>query len=90
MKIEVFIVGCNKCKMLEFATHAALEEMGMKIDVDRLTDYEEASKRGVMSKPALFINGKLKVQGRIPTIAEIKGWINEENGLHGAGDISVA
>ena len=77
MIIEVFTVGCGKCKMLEFATHAALDELGLDIEVVRLTNFTEMKERGVMSTPALFIDHELKVQGRIPLVAEIKGWIKE-------------
>lgn len=81
LKIEVFAVGCAKCRLMEVATHAALEELGLSVDVDKLQDTEEAKRRGLMSQPALFINGKLMVQGRVPSIDEIKEMINRQRGL---------
>ncbi len=80
MKIEVFSVGCAKCRLIEVATHAALEELGLSPEVDKLQDPSEAQRRGVMSQPALFINGKLVVQGRVPSVAEIKDMINQQRG----------
>jgi small redox-active disulfide protein 2 len=81
MKIEVFAVGCAKCRLIEVATHAALEELGLSTEVDKLQDPSEAQRRGVMSQPALFINGKLIVQGRVPSVDELKEMINRERGL---------
>jgi len=81
MKIEVFSVGCSKCRLIEVATHAALEELGLNVDVDKLQDPMEAQRRGVMTQPALFIDDKLVVQGRVPSVDEIKGMINQARGL---------
>ena len=88
MKIEVFSVGCSKCRLIEVATHAALEELGLNIDVDKLQDPMEAQSRGVTVQPALFIDGKLMVQGRVPSVDEIKGMINQARGM--ITDISTA
>jgi small redox-active disulfide protein 2 len=80
LKIEVLAFGCSKCRLMEVATHAAIEELGIDVDVDKLQDIEEAKRRGVMSQPALFINGKLMVQGRVPSIDEIKEMIVNAQG----------
>ncbi|NLK24978.1 MAG: thioredoxin family protein [Euryarchaeota archaeon] len=81
LKIEIFAMGCARCHQLEAATHAALDELGLDTGVDRLQNLEEAKRRGITSQPALFINGKLMVQGRIPSIVEIKDMINQQRGL---------
>jgi small redox-active disulfide protein 2 len=80
LKIEVLAFGCSKCRLMEVATHAAIEELGIDVDVDKFQDIEEAKRRGVMSQPALFINGKLMVQGRVPSIDEIKEMIVNAQG----------
>lgn len=87
MKIEVFSVGCAKCRLIEVAVYTALEELGLPTDIDKLQDPAEAQRRGVMSQPALFINGKLIVQGRYPSVGEVKDMINRERGL--INDISA-
>lgn len=82
MKIEVFYsMRCGKCRLMESATYAALEELGMDIHVDKMLNPQEAMDRGVMSQPALWINGHLKVQGRVPLIQELKEMIVEERDL---------
>lgn len=85
MKIEVFYsTRCGKCRLMESATHAALEELEMEVDVDKILNPQEAMERGVMSQPALWINGRLKAQGRVPLVGEIKDMILEESRLEGA------
>lgn len=82
MKIEVlFSAGCGSCKRIETAVHAAVEELGLNIEVARLNDYQEAQRRGATSSPALFFDGKLVAQGRYPSIDEIKEMINRHRGL---------
>ena len=84
MKIEVFYsMRCGKCRLMETATHAALEELGMDVEVDKILNPQVAVERGVMSQPALWINGRLKVQGTVPLVSEIKNMILEEKRLEG-------
>jgi small redox-active disulfide protein 2 len=82
LKIEVLYAGgCGSCKRIEYATNAAISELGLDIPVERLTDYREAQERGASQVPALFINGKLVVQGRYPSTDEIKDIIRQHMGL---------
>ncbi len=80
MKIEVFALGCSKCRLIEVAAHAAVEELGLKVDIDKIQDYQVAQSRGVTAQPAIFINGKLKAQGGVPSVDQIKEWILQEQG----------
>lgn len=82
MKIEVlFSAGCGSCMRIETAVHAAVEELGLDIEVVRFHDFQEAQRRGATSSPALFIDGKLMAQGRYPSIDEINEMINHQRGL---------
>ena len=84
MKIEVFYsMRCGKCRLMETATHAALEELGMDVEVDKILNPQVAVERGIMSQPALWINGRLKAQGTVPLVSEIKDMILEEKRLEG-------
>ncbi len=71
MLIEVFGIGCSKCKRLERNLHKALEEKGVEAEVKKVDDYEEMSARGVMMTPALAIDGELRIAGRVATAKEI-------------------
>ena len=80
-KVEVFAVGCAKCKLLEVATTTAIEELGMgDTEVTKLQDTGEMRERGVMQQPALFIDGVLKSSGRVPSVEEIKRFLMEQEG----------
>jgi small redox-active disulfide protein 2 len=86
MKIEVFYsMRCGKCRLMETATHAALEELGMDVEVDKILNPQVAMERGIMSQPALWINGHLKAQGSVPLVSEIKEMILEEKRLEASG-----
>jgi len=79
-KVEVFAIGCAKCRLLEVATATAIEELGMDTEVTKLQDTEEMRNRGVMHQPALFIDGELKSSGRVPSVEEIKRFLMEQEG----------
>jgi small redox-active disulfide protein 2 len=78
-KVEVFALGCAKCRLIEVAANAAVEESGVDAQVERLQDPMEMKERGVMRQPALFIDGVLKAEGRVPTVDEIKEMLLEED-----------
>lgn len=75
MKIEVLGSGCSKCKQLEANVRKALEEAGKKAEVVKVTEIEKIIGYGVMSPPALVIDGKVKCYGRLPDVKEIKKWL---------------
>ena len=71
MEIKVLGAGCAKCKSLEKATIQAVEDSGIKATVTKVEDFIEIMKLGVMTTPALVVDGKILVKGRVPSIAEI-------------------
>jgi len=75
MKIEILGSGCPKCKQLEANAKKAVEETGKKAEVVKITDINEIIERGIMSTPAISIDGKIKASGRIPEVKEIEGWL---------------
>jgi len=75
MKIEILGTGCHKCKALEENARKAVSELKMKAEIVKVTDIGKIVEYGVMSTPALVINGKVKASGRIPDVEEIKKWL---------------
>ena len=71
MKIEVLGPGCRNCESLEKATKEALGNLGVEENVDKITDYGEIAAYGVMSTPALAIDGEVVSVGRVPSVDEI-------------------
>jgi small redox-active disulfide protein 2 len=75
MKIEILGTGCPKCKQLEINVRKAVEEKKVKADIFKITDMTRIVEYGVMSLPAIIIDGKIKVYGRLAEVKEIKSWL---------------
>ncbi|MDZ4185237.1 MAG: thioredoxin family protein [Desulfuromonadales bacterium] len=75
MKIEVLGTGCAKCKTLYENTRKALEESGTSAEVVKIEDIPTIMKYGVMSTPALVIDGQVKFSGKVASVAEIMGML---------------
>ncbi|UCC38826.1 MAG: TM0996/MTH895 family glutaredoxin-like protein [Candidatus Aminicenantes bacterium] len=78
MKIRILGPGCPRCDEVEKRTINALVELNVAADVQKVKDLKEISSFGVLATPGLVINNKVKVQGRIPSLSEIKEWIKSE------------
>jgi small redox-active disulfide protein 2 len=72
MRIQVLGPGCAKCKELTKRTENAVQHLGMEAAVEKVTDLTEIMKFGIMTTPALVIDGAVKFAGRVPTEAEIQ------------------
>ncbi|MCD4826943.1 MAG: thioredoxin family protein [Acholeplasmataceae bacterium] len=72
MNIKVLGSGCPKCKLLEKNVVEALAKLGKKADVEKVTDYAEMAKYNVMSTPALVIDGKVVITGRVANPKELE------------------
>jgi small redox-active disulfide protein 2 len=77
MKIEVFGPGCPKCNAVLENVKKALSELDRTAEVIKVTDINAMIERGVMSTPALILDGKLMAQGRLPNVDQIKDWIQK-------------
>ncbi|MHC4521598.1 MAG: thioredoxin family protein [Planctomycetota bacterium] len=71
-KIQVLGTGCPKCKKLAENAQAAVNDLGIECDVEKVTDINEIMTFGVMMTPALAIDGQVKVVGKVPSPDEIK------------------
>ena len=69
--IKVLGSGCTKCNALEAATRAALAQLGMDTTIDHVTDFAQIAAYGVMSTPALVVDGKVVVYGKVLKQEEI-------------------
>jgi small redox-active disulfide protein 2 len=72
MRIQVLGPGCAKCKELMKRTEIAVQHLGLETTVEKVADLNEIMKFGVMTTPALVIDGVVKIAGRVPTEAEIQ------------------
>jgi small redox-active disulfide protein 2 len=72
MRIEVLGPGCPKCASAEQNVREALAKMNLQAEVLKVTDIDLIIEKGVLHTPALVIDGKLAMQGKIPTVEQIK------------------
>jgi small redox-active disulfide protein 2 len=72
MKIQILGTGCPKCQKLTENTEAAAKELGMPYQLEKVKDIAQIMAFGVMMTPALAVDGKVKVAGRVPSVDEIK------------------
>ena len=72
MDIKVLGTGCAKCKRLEKLTREVVAEMGIAADIGKVEDITKIMAYRVMQTPALVINGKVVLCGRVPTVMELK------------------
>lgn len=78
MEIKVLGQGCVRCHQLEEEVRRVIVELGVQADVEHVTDIKEIMSYKVMGTPALVINGKVKVAGKVPKTEEIKKYLTEE------------
>ncbi|MBK8571948.1 MAG: TM0996/MTH895 family glutaredoxin-like protein [Holophagaceae bacterium] len=71
MLIEVFGPGCAKCQTLEKHAKEAAEKSGGNHQVVKVSDYAAMVARGILSTPALALDGQLKFQGKVASSDEI-------------------
>ena len=78
MIIKILGTGCSNCKKLEANAKKAVEELGSEATIEKVTDMKDIIGYGVMRTPAIVINEKVKMYGKICTVDEIKKYINDE------------
>jgi small redox-active disulfide protein 2 len=77
MKIEILGVGCAKCHKLEEMVRDIASEEGIDADISKVEDFKKIITYGVMTTPALVVNGDVKVAGKIPSEDQIKSWLKK-------------
>ena len=75
MKIEVLGTGCAKCTILYDNVKKALVLTGKQAEVEKVQDIPSIMKYGVMSTPALVVDGVVKFSGKVPSPEEIGGML---------------
>jgi small redox-active disulfide protein 2 len=75
MKIQILGSGCAKCKLLEQHAREAVAELGLPAEVEKVSDIETIVKMGVMTTPALAIDGVVKSVGRVLTKDQVASYL---------------
>ncbi len=76
MNIQVLGPGCARCKQLFSNTQTAVIQGNIDADVEKVKDIAIIMKHGVISTPALVVDGVVKVSGKVPSVEELKKLID--------------
>ena len=72
MEIKVLGPGCTNCVTLDRIVHEVVADLGIDANFEKVEVYAEIASYGVMSTPALVIDGKVVISGRVPTARHLK------------------
>lgn len=71
MKIEILGTGCAKCNLLEQTARSAADKLGLPYELEHVKDIREFARRGVMLTPALAVDGRILLAGKVPPEVEV-------------------
>ena len=75
MEIKILGPGCARCDKTAKRVQEVVLEVGSDARVEKVTDMMEIAACGVVSTPAVMVDGEIKSTGRIPNKDEIAGWL---------------
>jgi small redox-active disulfide protein 2 len=70
--LQILGTGCPKCRKLAETTEEAAKSLGLEYRVEKVTDIQAIMGFGVMTTPALAVDGVVKVSGKVPSAEEMK------------------
>lgn len=76
MEIKICGPGCASCSKAEKVVYEALEGAGLQATVIKVTDFAEMARLGVLSTPAVVVDGVIKSVGKAPTVEDVLSWIS--------------
>ena len=77
MRIKVLGPGCANCKKLEQYAVAAVDDMGLEAEIEKVIDLGKILEYPIMSTPGLVIDEAVVCSGRVPSPDEVLGWVKE-------------
>jgi len=77
MEIKVLGTGCARCKSLEKVTRKAVEELQLDARVEKVEDIQKIMEYAVMRTPALVVNEKIVLSGKVPDVTQLKELLNQ-------------
>ncbi len=76
MKIQILGTGCPKCTKLAENAEAAAKALGIDYEIVKITDINDIMAFGVMMTPALAVNDKVQIVGKVPSAEDIKSLLS--------------
>jgi len=75
-KLQILGTGCPKCRELAGRTEQAAKELGIEYEIVKVDKIQDSMEYGVMSTPALAVDGDVRIAGKVPSVADIKDLIS--------------
>ena len=75
MEIKVCGPGCANCTKAENIVKDAVADAGGNANILKITDFAAMAKLGVLSTPAIVIDGKIMCVGKVPSKSEVLAWL---------------
>ena len=72
MKLQIYGSGCETCKSLAAHAEAAAQALGVSFEMEKVTDMNAIIDAGVMRTPALAVDGKVIIQGKVASADEVR------------------
>lgn len=76
MQIKVYGPGCAKCQQTLNVIQACVAEKGGDIVVEKITDIVQMYQAGILSTPAVVIDGRLVMAGEVPKASQVMQWLD--------------
>lgn len=76
-KVQVLGGGCSKCTILAEEVAKAADEMGVEIELEKITDFKQIMSFGIMTTPALVVDGKVMFSGKVLKAEALKQYLIE-------------
>jgi small redox-active disulfide protein 2 len=71
-KLIVLGPGCPRCEQLATTAKQAADQLGLEYELEKISDIKQFPSYGLMMTPGLVVDGQLKVQGKVPSLDQIK------------------
>ena len=75
MKLKIYGSGCTKCNLLTQHAETAAQEMGIKYELEKVTDMNQIIDAGVMRTPAMAVDDEIVLEGKVPSASELKRYL---------------
>jgi small redox-active disulfide protein 2 len=87
--VKILGTGCPNCKRTEAVIKTVVDELGLTdINIQKVEDIEDIMAYDIMSTPAVVINEKVVIKGRVPSFDEMKQLLKEEDACCSSDDDS--
>ena len=82
-QIKVLGPGCPRCEKLAQSVQQAVDQLGIEYELEKVTDMTRFADFGIMMTPGLVVDGEVKVQGKVPSLDELKTMLGWDQLPHG-------